>query len=140
MDPEQLTALAGTAGTTIVSLMATEAWQRTRDGLTAIWRRVHPERVDTVVGELDLTREQVIAARNDGNAQTEQELQAEWRGRVRRLLADDPDVAEELRALLDDLSPASTVNGGVYNVHMTAHTQGNGRIYQAGRDQHINES
>ncbi|MEU6540655.1 hypothetical protein [Streptomyces sp. NPDC047000] len=120
--------------------MATEAWQRTRDGVTAIWRRVHPERVGTVAGELDLTREQVIAARNDGDAQTEQELQAEWRGRVRRLLVDDPGIAEELRALLDELSPASPESGDTYKVQMTAHAKGNGRIYQAGRDQHIKES
>ncbi|MEV3995847.1 hypothetical protein AB0K62_09155 [Streptomyces halstedii] len=140
VNPEQLTALAGTAGTTIVSLMATEAWQRTRDGVTAIWRRVHPERVDSVAGELDLTREQVLAARNDGDAQTEEELGTEWRGRVRRLLVDDPGIAQELRGLLDELSPARTENGSTYNVHMTAEAKGNGRIYQAGRDQHIKES
>ncbi|MFI8889244.1 hypothetical protein [Streptomyces paradoxus] len=120
--------------------MATDAWQRTRDGVTALWRRVHPERVDAVAGELDLTREQILAARNDGDAQTEDELRAEWQGRVRRLLLADPGVVEDLRALLDELSPESSVNGETYNVQMHAHATGHGRVYQAGRDQRINES
>ncbi|MEU1439743.1 hypothetical protein [Streptomyces mirabilis] len=139
MDP-QVAGLAGTAGTTIVTLMATDAWQRTRDGVTAIWRRVHPERVEVVAGELDLTREQILAARNDGDTETEDELRAEWQGRVRRLLLADPGVVDDLRALLDELSPEYSTSGEIYNVQMHARATGNGRVYQAGRDQHIKES
>lgn len=120
--------------------MATDAWQRTRDGVTAIWRRVHPERVEVVAGELDLTREQILAARNDGDTETEDELRAEWQGRVRRLLLADPGVVDDLRALLDELSPEYSTSGEIYNVQMHARATGNGRVYQAGRDQHIKES
>lgn len=139
VDP-QVAALAGTAGTTIVRLMATDAWQRVRDGVTAIWRRVHPERVDAVAGELDLTREQILAARDDGDTQTEDELRAEWQGRVRRLLLADPGVVEDLRALLGELAPETSANGDTYNVQMHASATGQGRVYQAGRDHHISES
>lgn len=137
MDP-QVAALAGTAGTTIVTLMATDAWQRTREGVVAIWRRVLPERAESVAGELDETRQDLLAARSSEDPQTETELQAEWQGRIRRLLLTEPSVAQELRALLDELSPESTSGGNVVQMH--AHATGNGRVYQAGRDQHIQES
>lgn len=134
----QVAALAGTAGTTIVTLMATDAWQRTRDGVVAIWQKVAPERADSVAGELDQTRDDLLAARSAEDPQTETELRAEWQGRVRRLLLTEPHVAEELRALLDELSPQGTAGGNPVQMH--AHATGNGRVYQAGRDQHIQES
>ncbi len=120
--------------------MATDAWQRTRDGVTSIWKRVHPERVDALAAELDLTREQVLAARDVGDTPTEDELRAEWQGRVRRLLLADPSVVEDLRELLDELAPEASVNGDTYNVQMHARATEQGRVYQAGRDQHISES
>ena len=134
----QVAALAGSAGTTIVTLMATDAWQRTREGVVAIWQRVSPERADSVASELDQTREDVLAARSGEDSQTETEIRTEWQGRVRRLLHADPSVADELRALLDELSPPDTTRDNT--VQMRAHATGNGRVYQAGRDQHIQES
>ncbi|MFJ2174473.1 hypothetical protein ACIOHE_16365 [Streptomyces sp. NPDC087851] len=118
--------------------MATDAWQRTREGVVAIWRKVAPERAGSVAGELDQTREDLLTARSSDDPQTESELRAEWHGRVRRLLLTEPSVAEELRVLLDELSPQSTTGGN--GVQMHAHATGNGRVYQAGRDQHVQES
>lgn len=118
--------------------MATDAWQRTREGVVAIWRRVYPERADSVASELAQSREELLAARSGEDPQTETELQAEWQGRVRRLLLADPSVAEELRALLDEVSPQDSTGGNAVQMH--AHATGNGRVYQAGRDQHIQES
>ncbi|MFH9942701.1 hypothetical protein ACH4OT_25690 [Streptomyces murinus] len=117
--------------------MATEAWQRTREGVVALWRMVYPERADSVAGELAQSREELLAARRREDLQTETDLQAEWQGRVRRLLLADPSVAEELRVLLEEVSPHTT---GGNAVEMHAHATGNGRVYQAGRDQHIKES
>ncbi|OEV29770.1 hypothetical protein AN219_14720 [Streptomyces nanshensis] len=135
MDPE-ITALASTAGTTVVTLMATDAWERTRDAVTSLWRRVHPERTEMVSGELEATREQLLAAEPDGDPDTRLELQAEWQGRIRRLLVARPEVAEELRALLREMG-ASDAAGPVVTQHATA--SGNARVYQAGRDQRIEE-
>lgn len=103
----------------------------------AIWRRVSPERADSVAGELDQTREDLLAARA-GDSQTEPELQAEWQGRIRRLLLTDPGAAEELRTLLDELAPQTMAHRNITQMH--AHATGNGRVYQAGHDQHIQES
>lgn len=58
MDPE---ALAQTAGTTVVALMATDAWQRTRDGVVALWRRARPAQADEIDTALEETREEILA-------------------------------------------------------------------------------
>ncbi|MBD0738065.1 hypothetical protein [Streptomyces sp. CBMA29] len=137
MDPE-IAALAGTAGTTVVTLMASDAWQRTREGLVAMWRRVHPDRADAVDAELEATRADLIAARAAHDDQSEDELRAEWQGRLRRLLAADPAVADQLRLLLEDVSPQ--VPADVPGVRMRATATGHGRVYQAARDQHITEA
>lgn len=137
MDPE-IAALAGTAGTTLVTLMAGDAWQRTRQAVVALWRRVLPERADSVDAELEATRSDVLAARAAGDAQSEEELSVEWQGRLRRLLAGQPDVAEDLRRLLDEISREGPVPAPQIRLRATA--SGHARVYQAGRDQHINEA
>ncbi|MFE7711802.1 hypothetical protein ACFU6I_39995 [Streptomyces sp. NPDC057486] len=135
MDPE-ITALAGTAGTTLVSLLATDAWQAAREGFVAIWRRVRPDRADTVSAELEATRDDLVRARDDGDLETEQELGAEWQGRIRRLLSAHPEVGAELRILMAELDPQTTVTTMVTQ-HATA--SGRSRVYQAGRDMHMDQ-
>lgn len=133
MEPE-IAALATSAGTTVVTLMATDAWHRTRDGIVSLWRRAHPERAESIAAELDATREDLLAARTSGDDGVASELQTEWQGRVRRLLASRPEAARELRALLDEIEPRPVTEPAVAQ-HATA--SGRARIYQAGRDQHI---
>lgn len=140
MEPE-IVDLARTAGTTLVTLMATDAWQTARSGMTALWRRVLPARADGIAGEMDSAREELIAARRTGDEEAEQELRAEWSGRVRRLLAQQPDVAEELRQILLDLEPARAEEDlrARTEINLRAEVSGSGRVYQAGRDQTITE-
>ncbi|MFD8645800.1 hypothetical protein ACFV14_36455 [Streptomyces zaomyceticus] len=134
----QLVELARTAGVAVVTLMATDAWERTRDGVVALWRRASPARADGVEGELEATRDDLLAAREDGDELTEQELREEWAGRLRRLLREQPDVAEELRRMLAEADPQAQ-STGAGTVQMRAEASGSGRVYQAGRDQHITE-
>jgi hypothetical protein len=134
VEPE-LAALASTAGTTVVTLLATEGWERARDGIAALWRRVRPDRAETVAAELEAGREDLLAARSAGDDDAEGELRAEWQGRVRRLLREQPGVAEELRSLLDELAPDAGTSAPAVTQHATA--SGRARVYQAGRDQHI---
>ncbi|MFE0583373.1 hypothetical protein [Streptomyces sp. NPDC058874] len=133
MEPE-IVALASSAGTTIVTLMATDAWERVREGITSLWRREHAERAESVAVELDVTREDLLVASETGDSNVHGELQAEWQGRIRRLLAIRPEVAGELRRLLDELAAQP---GGAPAVTQHATASGHSRIYQAGRDQHI---
>jgi len=110
MDAE-LAALAGTAGSTVVTLLATDAWGKTKTAVGALWRRVHPQRAEVVEAELVEARTELLAARAAGNGQAEQALVGEWQSRIRRLLASDPNVATELREVMALLDPAGAQAG-----------------------------
>ncbi|NEA41142.1 hypothetical protein G3I76_19995 [Streptomyces sp. SID11233] len=140
MGPDVAVELARTAGVTLVGAMASDAWGCARDGFITLWRRVHPERAETLAAELDAARADLLASRENGDELSEAELRAEWQGRVRRLLRDRPDIAAALRELLDELRPESSRGSAdVGEVRMSGRATGKGRVYQAGRDQHITE-
>lgn len=138
MDPTLLT-LAGSAGSTVVTLLVTESWQQARDGVVSLWRRFRPEAADDVAQALETSRQSLLAAEQSGEADASLNLEAHWRQRVAGLLAEHPEAAGELDGLLIRLNEASTgrtINGGV---RMQARVSGSGRSYQAAGDQHINE-
>ncbi|MER7485962.1 hypothetical protein ABTY20_08660 [Streptomyces sp. NPDC126497] len=138
MDPE-IAALAGTAGTTVVALMATNAWEAARDGMVALWRRFQPARAEGIGEELEAGRADLLLARRAGDTGSEAGLTAEWQGRVRRFLLAQPEAADELRRILDELSPSVPEDPGPGQIRLQARASGSARIYQAGRDQHITE-
>nr|WP_202462125.1 hypothetical protein [Streptomyces sp. SID8374] len=116
--------------------MATDAWQRIREGIVFLWRREHAERAEAVTAELEATREDLLAALATGDQEVEGELQAEWQGRIRRFLMARPEVAEHLRRLLAEFGPpTATAPGAIQHATASDHA----RIYQAGRDRHIHE-
>jgi hypothetical protein len=135
VDPE-LASLAQSAGTTLVTMMTTEAWQRFRERITQLWRQIQPHRAETVAVELQSDREEALAAHIADDRVTLDELCAQWQGRVRRLLAARPDAAAELGRLLEEFGPRTGgAAGAVTTQYGTA--SGRARVYQAGRDQHI---
>ncbi|MFC8421522.1 hypothetical protein ACFUN7_11670 [Streptomyces sp. NPDC057236] len=138
MDPE-IAALAGTAGTTVVTLMVTNAWESARDGMVALWRRFQPARAEGIGEELEAGRADLLLARQAGDTESEAELTAEWQGRVRRFLLAQPEAADELRRILDELNPSVPEDPGPERIRQQARASGSARIYQAGRDQHITE-
>ncbi|MGX9889019.1 hypothetical protein [Streptomyces sp. NPDC002276] len=138
MGPE-IAELASSAGTTMVTLMAGQAWESARDGMVALWQRFQPARAEAVGGELEATREDLLLARAAGDTDTEAELTAEWQARLRRLLLARPEVADELRRILAELSPGPPEPRPSVEVRLRAEASGSGRVYQAGRDQHITE-
>nr|WP_202493124.1 hypothetical protein [Streptomyces sp. SID7813] len=119
--------------------MVTNAWESARDGMVALWRRFQPARAESVGEELEAGREELLLAREAGDDEAEAGLTAEWQGRVRRLLLARPEVADELRVLLDELAPSMPEEPDARHVHLRARASGSARIYQAGRDQHITE-
>lgn len=138
MDPE-LTALTSTAAATVVKLLATEAWERAMGAVGGLWRRVHPERAETVQAELADSRTEVLAARQAGDEQVEQGLVSEWQGRLRRLLAADPQLVDELRWVVAELRSALADADPRQNttITMQATTFGDSRVNQAGHDLHV---
>ncbi|MEW9518357.1 hypothetical protein [Streptomyces tubercidicus] len=135
MDPE-LTSFAQTAGTTLVTLMTTEAWQHTRDGFTRLWQRLQPDRAHIVSDELDASREEALRAHSAADQEMLHELCLQWQGHLRRLLLAQPEAVESLRRLLDDAGSQAATYAPITQ-HATASERA--RVYQAGRDLHITE-
>jgi hypothetical protein len=135
VDPE-ITGLAGTAATTLVTLLTTEGWQRAKEQFASLWRRVQPERAEAVAGELEATHDDLLMAQGDSDSRAEAELATEWQGRIRRLLAAHPEAASHLRVLLAELTPEAPP---APSVKQQAVASGNARVYQAGRDQKFNQ-
>ncbi|WP_405537917.1 hypothetical protein OG787_35160 [Streptomyces sp. NBC_00075] len=155
MDP-----LAVAVGTALVGAMATDSWQQAKRALVALWRRVRPEaEVDTVGAEFGQARTRLLAALEGGAAPgaapgvdsgvtsgavsgVVAALETDWQFRLHLLLREHPDLAGELRRVLDaELTPLLPEEGGTRGgtVVMKAQASGSGRVYQAGRDQHITE-
>ena len=139
MDPE-LSSLASTAATAVVQLLTTESWERLKSALGTLWSRSHPGREAALELQLDDSRAEVMAAGDDVE-QVRAELAAEWQGRLRRLLAADPEIADELRRVLNEqLSPAlqeQVPDKSDITIH--AVVSGRGRAYQAGHDMNVTE-
>ncbi|MGW2261778.1 hypothetical protein ACWCXE_28855 [Streptomyces sp. NPDC001780] len=131
----ELAALVNLAASTVVGGMATAGWESTRRAMGELWRRVHPERVDTVLAELGETRAEVLVARRNGDERAERELVGEWGTRLRRLLTASPEMVPELRRLLDELAPvADEAEPRTGGIHLTANASGRSRVTMAGRD------
>ncbi|WNI18143.1 hypothetical protein [Actinacidiphila sp. ITFR-21] len=138
MEPE-IAALAASASTTLVTLLATEVWQRVREGAVALWSRASPERAEAVGAELDVSRADLLAARAAGDMESERELHAEWQGRLRRLMAAEPTAVEDLLRFMNELGSLAPAPSAP-RIQLRASASGHGRVYQAGRDQHITET
>lgn len=135
-----MTALASTAAAKLVGLMVTDSWDRFKAAMVSLWERSHPGRSDDVADDLSQARGELIAAREAGDeraSETEQDLVAEWRNRLRRMLAANPQAAAELSSLLAEYGgQAQAVPGSVI---MQATTGADSRVYQAGHDMTITE-
>lgn len=130
------------AGTALVTAMATDGWQQARAGAVTLWRRVHPERVPAIEAELEEVRGEVLTARQAADQQAEDALAEEWRRKLARLVAADPAIGAEIQQVLDQVwKPLLPESDQVRVQHITqrATASGQGRVYQAGRDQTINE-
>lgn len=138
MDP-QLVALSSGAGSTLVTLMVTDGWQQARDGAVRLWQRFRPESAAAVADELDAARAAVVAGRIAGTPADEAALRVQWALRVAELLASHRDAERALRSALAGWEAAPGAQDVHGDLHQEARASGSGRIYQAGRDQHITE-
>ena len=137
MDPATLAAAAASG---LVAALTTDAWEQARSAIVGLWRRVHPNRAETIEDELAEVRQEALAARQQGDADAEEGLIADWQRRLRRLLEADPEIAAELQRVLDDVfTPAldSADQQRIGQIVMKAQATGHGRVFQAGRDMHV---
>ncbi|MFH8527444.1 hypothetical protein ACH4GE_03345 [Streptomyces tendae] len=138
MDP-QIVAVADAAGTTIVSAMATDGWQRTRDGVVALWQRFRPDSADSIHEDFEESRRVLLDSLQVGDEHTHAALVAAWNGYLLGLLVAQPQALDALRQLNAVLEQEHT-SGAHTSVNMTANASGNGQVFQAGRYQRITQS
>jgi hypothetical protein len=124
----ELTALATSGATTVVGLMASDAWTQVRTRLARFFAR--DGEAGQVGQELELSRQELAAARAADDDLAAGDIEAEWRTRLRRTLRADPAAASELRLLLAELAPDSP-QGTTVTVHNTmSGVVRHGSVYQ----------
>jgi hypothetical protein len=117
----ELTALAASGASTLVGLMVTDGWARAKGRLAAfLARRGGLGDEESVERELADARGELVAAREAADLPLAEDIEADWRLRLRRLLRDDPEAAGRLRELLAELSAEAGLEpGGGSVVHNT---------------------
>ena len=100
------------------------------------WRR-RPEHAEAVAADLAEARSDVVAARAAGNGRAEADLVTEWQSRLRRLVAGDEELQDDLRRFTEDFRHLLAGHGGPGLVVMRAEVHGPGRVNQVGRDQTV---
>ncbi len=122
-------ALASTAATAVVALLATDAWALVKKELGDLWRRFRPSHAEVVEADLVQAREETLA----GDEAVARALIIEWESRLRRLLATDQAVAGELARVIGVLAGLVP---GCENVTVTQRgsASGHGTVIQVGRD------
>jgi hypothetical protein len=119
----ELAALAATAGTTLVALMTTDAWQQARSVVTDFWKRHRPEAAGAIGADLDEAREAVTAS---AGGSWPGMVASEWSSRLARAVPADGDPRGALGSLIDQLAALSGGSAGPSSVSITAVTHGNG--------------
>ncbi|WP_405688736.1 hypothetical protein [Streptomyces sp. NBC_00057] len=100
--------------------MVADSLGQVRERLVAFFARdgATPEEETVLTGELEASRGELTAARDEGDDASAGDVEDEWRARLRRRLAADSQAADELRAILAEPAPAGD-GGGVGDVHNT---------------------
>ncbi|MCG6492789.1 hypothetical protein [Kitasatospora sp. A2-31] len=120
MEGEIVQQVMASGATTVVGLMATDAWTQVRTRLAALFGR--GRNAEEVSAELEEIRVEVVRAGDD--AEVIEDSTAEVRGRIRRLVRQDPAAAAELHAILTEFGHHlpqqhivvhNTVNGGTHH-------------------------
>lgn len=99
---ESLAALAAAASTTLVAAMATDAWQTARTGILRVLRRGSSDEPAALAAQLDSEADLVLAS-DDAQA-ARQSLLPGWRLRLEHFLRENPDAAEAIRELTEQLA------------------------------------
>lgn len=124
---DELAALAASGATTIVNLLATDAWSHVRREIGLLWRRFRPEQADTTEAALDQTRLEIASA----DETTALAVTRDWESRLLRLLAADPAARAELSRVIAGLGRLS-VGQQRSSVRQNAKASGHSAIIQVG--------
>ncbi|MGV9264013.1 hypothetical protein ACWDRR_05050 [Kitasatospora sp. NPDC003701] len=110
MDAEIVQQLVTSGATTLVGLMATEAWTQARSRFAALFGRGEADEAEAAA--LERSRTAIVRAQAAGDTEAVNDLAGTWRGRLRQALLENPEVAEELQGILDEFRPQLPAPGG----------------------------
>jgi hypothetical protein len=126
----EIEALAALAGNTIVAVVVTDAFEGVRAKVARIFGRGRSD--ERIKRRLDQTRRQLADAAPEERERAQETQARQWQTRIADLLADHPEAAGELQALLAELRSALPPAGGNVNNTITG-TVHNGPVLM-GRD------
>jgi hypothetical protein len=115
-------ALAALAGNALIAAAATDAWEDVRRRVVALFSRGQLD--GQAERRLDATRELLASAKPVDLEKAQATEAARWETRFADFLADHPDAAAELTALVENLTAAlatgqasvvNTISGGILN-------------------------
>ncbi|MFJ3637410.1 hypothetical protein [Streptomyces sp. NPDC090112] len=104
MEPEPMEALALAGGTTVVAAMATEAWQTAREGTVRLFACRGQACSAQVEARLDDNA--ALVRRSADTDRARAALAPGWQLELESLLTDHPELADELRVLIERVKPA----------------------------------
>lgn len=119
---EALIALAAAGSTALVQAAVTDAWTGLKGGITRLMGRGEQSREAVVDQQLERTRAELETA-GPRVEQVRLAQQAAWQARLEDLLAEQPQVADQLRALLAQLADTPGASAGHVNQHAVAFGQ-----------------
>jgi hypothetical protein len=105
MPDEGLRLLAGTVAGALVKAMDTYRWQGVRGQVVQVLGRDAPRRADLVTRRLEESRDELSLVPIERRIQARAEITTELRGSIHAMLWDAPELAEDLRAVLESISP-----------------------------------
>ncbi|WP_330296855.1 hypothetical protein [Streptomyces sp. NBC_00503] len=119
-------ALVTAGATTIVGLMASDAWNYASGRFARLLGRTDDRARAGADGGLRASRAELLLARADGDEAAVAQVEEGWRNRLRLALEADPQAVRELTELLDEVNPGwreaastsvvqNTITGGTFN-------------------------
>jgi CTP:molybdopterin cytidylyltransferase MocA len=100
-------ALAILAAQTLVAAASTDAWGVLKRCVVRLLGRGDAEREQLALSQLDQTWQQIQTARGPESERLGAELEAAWQARLFSLLEAQPDVADDLLALVQKVRPTT---------------------------------
>jgi hypothetical protein len=109
---EALLSLASLAGQTVVAAAVTDGWEAVKRGFARLLGRGDPARAEVAERRLEQAREELAGVPADQMELVRDRLAAAWQTRLLDLLEEHPEIAGELRALVEQVR-AQLPAGGV---------------------------
>lgn len=98
-----LQVLASDAAKTVVAAAATDAWSWSKKAFVRLMGRGEAGRAELYEGRLEATSQELASASAGELEQVQQQLEAAWQTRVLDVLEEEPDLAPELRGILEQV-------------------------------------